>query len=100
MRAITIDVPADQAFAAGSAPGPLFTSPAFVVAGAYLQISAGDERCQAGEVTIYPDADGPSPQIGGELFALRRRRAQQLDDGAAVAGHYSHRVAHDPDCPG
>ncbi len=56
---------------AGSLPGPLFTSPAFVVRGNYVQISSCDERCQAGEVTICPDADGPYPQISGELYALR-----------------------------
>jgi len=64
-------VPAVEAFAAGSVPGPLFTSPAFVVKGTYVQINPCDERCQAGEVAIYPDADGPHPQISGELFALR-----------------------------
>jgi hypothetical protein len=65
-------VPELEALAAGSAPGPLFTSPAFVVKGTYVQISPCDERCQAGEVTIHPDADGQYPQISGELFALRR----------------------------
>jgi hypothetical protein len=55
----------------GSLPGPLFPSPAFVVRGNYVQISPCDERCQAGEVIICPDADGPYPQISGELYALR-----------------------------
>jgi hypothetical protein len=65
-------VPDLEALAAGSVPGPLFSSSAFVVKGAYVQISPCDERCQAGEVTIRPDADGLYPQISGELFALRR----------------------------
>lgn len=61
-----------EAFAAGSAPGPLFAVPAFVVKGTYVQISPCDEQCQVGEVAIRPDADGLYPQISGELFALRR----------------------------
>jgi hypothetical protein len=65
-------VPELEAFAAGSVPGPLFTSSAFVVKGTYVQISRCDERCQAGEVTTHPDADGQYPRISGELFALRR----------------------------
>lgn len=60
-----------EALAAGSVPGPLFTSPAFVVKGNYVQISPCDERCQAGEVVIRPDADGQHVQISGELFAIR-----------------------------
>jgi hypothetical protein len=64
-----------EAFAAESVPGPLFTGPAFVVKGTYVQISPCDEQCQAGEVTIRPDADGWYPQISGELFTLRLRPA-------------------------
>jgi hypothetical protein len=60
-----------EALAAGSVPGPLFTSPAFVVKGNYVQISPCDERCQVGEVVIRPDADGQHVQFSGELFALR-----------------------------
>jgi hypothetical protein len=65
-------VPDLEALAAGSVPGPLFSSSAFVVKGAYVQISPCDERCQAGEVTIRPDAGGQYPRISGEIFALRR----------------------------
>ena len=61
-----------EALVAGSVPGPLFASPAFVVKGTYVQISPCDDQCQAGEVTIQPGADGLYPQISGELFALRR----------------------------
>jgi hypothetical protein len=61
-----------EALAAGSVPGPLFSPSAFAVKGAYVQISPCDERCQAGEVTIRPDAHGQYPQISGELFLLRR----------------------------
>jgi hypothetical protein len=57
--------------AGGSVPGPLFTSPAFVVKGNYVQISPCDERCQVGQVVIRPDADGHHVQFSGELFALR-----------------------------
>ncbi|MGA9606161.1 MAG: hypothetical protein WBR21_03930 [Rouxiella badensis] len=49
----------------------VFASPALVVRGNYVQISPCDERCQAGEVVICPDADGPYPQISGVLYALR-----------------------------
>jgi hypothetical protein len=67
-----VTAPDLEALAAGSVPGPLFSSSAFVVKGTRVQISPCDERCQAGEVTIRPDADGQYPQISGELFALRR----------------------------
>jgi hypothetical protein len=60
-----------QALAAKSAPGPLFATPPFVVKGSYVQISPCDERCDAGHVTIQPDAHGPFPQLSGELFTLR-----------------------------
>jgi hypothetical protein len=60
-----------EALIAGSVPGPLFDSPAFTIKGSYVQISPSDDRCQAGEVTIQSDAYGQSPQISGELFALR-----------------------------
>lgn len=60
-----------EALAAGSVPGPLFTSPAFVVKGSYVQVSPCDERCQVGEVVIRPDAEGQHVQISGELFAIR-----------------------------
>ncbi len=60
-----------EAHAASSVPGPLFTSPAFVVKGNYVQISPCDERCKVGEVVIRPDADGQHVQLSGELFALR-----------------------------
>jgi len=65
-------VPELEAFIAGSEPGPLFASSAFVVKGTYVQISPCDDRCQVGEVIIRPDADGQYPQISGELFTLRR----------------------------
>jgi hypothetical protein len=61
-----------EALAAGSTPGPLFSPSAFTVKGTYVQISPCDERCQAGEVTIRPDAEGQYPQISGEIFLLRR----------------------------
>jgi hypothetical protein len=64
-------VPELEAFVAGSVPGPLFPSPAFVVKGTYVQISPCDDRCQVGEVAIQADADGQYPQISGELFAVR-----------------------------
>jgi hypothetical protein len=64
-----------EALVAGSLPGPLFASSAFVVKGTYVQINPCDDRCQAGEITIQLDADGPYPQISGELFALRRAPA-------------------------
>jgi hypothetical protein len=61
-----------EALAAGSTPGPLFSPSAFTVKGTHIQISPCDERCQAGEVTIRPDAEGQYPQISGEIFLLRR----------------------------
>ena len=60
-----------EAFAAGSVPGPLFSPPALQVKGGHVQISPCDERCQAGEVIIQPDAHGPFLQISGELLALQ-----------------------------
>jgi hypothetical protein len=50
-----------EALVAGSVPGPLFASPAFTVKGTYVQVSPSEGRCQAGEVTIQPDAHGPFP---------------------------------------
>jgi hypothetical protein len=61
-----------EELAAASLPGPLFASPALIVKDSYVQLSPCDERCEAGEVTIKPDAIGPFPQISGEIFALRR----------------------------
>ena len=61
-----------EALAAGSVPGPLFAPPALQVKGGYVQISPCDDRCQAGEVIIQPDAHGPFPEISGELFALQQ----------------------------
>jgi hypothetical protein len=63
---------------AESLPGPPFISPAFAVRGNYMQISPCDERCQTGEVIICPDADGPYPQISGELYALRPAPGKEL----------------------
>jgi hypothetical protein len=65
-----------QALATMSSPGPIFPGSPFLVKGSYVQISPCDERCNAGQVTIQPDAHGPSPQISGELFTLRRARPQ------------------------
>lgn len=61
------------ALAAMQSPGPLFGASPFVIKGSYVQISPCDERCQAGQVTIVPGAEGPFMQISGELFTLRRR---------------------------
>jgi hypothetical protein len=61
------------ALAAMCSPGPLFGASPFVIKGTYVQINPCDERCQAGEVTIAPDAEGQFAQISGELFTLRRR---------------------------
>jgi hypothetical protein len=58
--------------AAGSVPGPLFAPPALRVNGGHVQISPCDERCQAGEVIIQPDAHGSFPEISGELLALQQ----------------------------
>jgi hypothetical protein len=63
--------PEVEALAAGSWPGPLFTSPAFVVNGNYVQISPCDDRCKLGEVAIRPDAEGRHVQVSGEVFAVR-----------------------------
>jgi hypothetical protein len=60
-----------EALAAGSVPGPLFAPPALQVTNDYVQISPCDDRCQAGEVIIQPDAHGPFPEISGELLALQ-----------------------------
>lgn len=54
-------------------PGPLFAASPFVIKGSYAQISPCDDRCQAGQVTIGPAAEGPFMQISGELFSLGRR---------------------------
>jgi len=61
------------ALAAMQSPGPLFAASPFVIKGSYVQISPCDERCQAGQVTIGPGAEGPFMQISGELFTLRKR---------------------------
>jgi hypothetical protein len=61
------------ALAAMHSPGPLFAASPFVIKGSYVQISPCDERCQAGQVTIGPRAEGPFMQISGELFTLRKR---------------------------
>ena len=61
------------ALAAMHSPGPLFAASPFVIKGSYIQISPCDERCQAGQVTIGPGAEGPFMQISGELFTLRKR---------------------------
>jgi hypothetical protein len=50
-----------EALAAGSVPGPLFAPPALHATSDYVQISPYDDRCQAGEVIIKPDAHGPFP---------------------------------------
>lgn len=63
--------------AAMSSPGSLFAASPFVIKGSYIQISPCDERCQAGEVAIGPDAEGSFMQISGELFSLRRRGSWQ-----------------------
>jgi hypothetical protein len=63
------------ALAAVSSPGPLFGGSPLVIKASYVQISPCDERCVAGQVAIGPDAEGPSMQISGELFTLRRRRS-------------------------
>jgi hypothetical protein len=61
------------ALAAMDSPGPLFAASPFVIKGSYVQISPCDDRCQAGQVTIGPGAEGPFMQISGELLSLRRR---------------------------
>jgi hypothetical protein len=61
------------ALAAMHSPGPLFAASPFVIKDSYIQISPCDERCQAGQVTIGPGAEGPFMQISGELFTLRRK---------------------------
>lgn len=61
------------ALAAMHSPGPLFAASPFVIKGSYVQISPCDERCQAGQITIGPGAEGPFMQISGELFTLRKR---------------------------
>jgi hypothetical protein len=48
------------------------TRTALQVKGGYVQISPCDDRCQAGEVIIQPDAHGPFPEISGELLAHRQ----------------------------
>ena len=54
-------------------PGALFEGSALVQAGKFIQISPCDERCQAGEVSITADSQGPHVEISGEIFTLRRR---------------------------
>ncbi len=62
------------ALAAMSLPQPLFAASPFVIKGSYVQVSPCDERCQAGRVTIRPDAEGQFAQLSGELFTLRTVR--------------------------
>jgi hypothetical protein len=69
--------PAVEALAAGSLPGPLFTSHALTAKGTCVQINPCDQHRRTGEVIIHQDADGPYPQISGELFALRSATALQ-----------------------
>jgi hypothetical protein len=66
-----------EELAAASMPGPLFAFPAVMVRSSHVRLSPCDERCEEGEVTIKPDADGPFPQISGEVFALRRVAARR-----------------------
>lgn len=53
--------------------GPLFSTPAILTNGGYLQISPDDERCIIGDVRIIKDSDGPCPELSGELFTVRPR---------------------------
>ena len=65
---------ADVARALAQSAGPLFTTPSIRVSSKSVQISPADERCQVGEVVIYPrDARGVVPELSGELFTLHRR---------------------------
>jgi hypothetical protein len=61
------------ALAAMHSPGPLFAASVLAIKGSYVQMNPGDQRCQAGQVTIGPGAEGPFMQISGELFTLRRK---------------------------
>jgi len=58
--------------AAMKSPQPLFSGSPFVIKGSYVQVSPCDERCQAGQVIIKPDAEGQFAQFSGEVFTLRR----------------------------
>jgi hypothetical protein len=50
--------------------GPIFSTPALLIAGGRLQISPADERCRMGEVIIRDDSTSAWPQLSGELFTL------------------------------
>lgn len=72
-RKLPLTKPSDVVTALAQSAGPLFATPAIRVTGKSVQISPADERCQVGEVSIYPrDAHGVVPELSGELFALRR----------------------------
>jgi hypothetical protein len=49
--------------------------------GSYVQMNPGDQRCQAGQVTIGPGAEGPFMQISGELSLCA---GKDLDETAAA----------------
>lgn len=67
-----------QALAAGSTPGPLFSPSAFTVKGTHIQISPCDERCQAGEVTIRPDAkDSTRRSAARSSFSARYQHKER-----------------------
>jgi hypothetical protein len=57
---------------ATNAPGPIFPSSPFVVAGSFIQLSPHDERCLAGEVTIRRDSSGSLVETSGEIVTLKR----------------------------
>lgn len=63
----SVEAAALQALAAMSSPGPLFTTPPFVIKNSYVQISPCDERCHA------TDASFPS------TMNLWMRRRSQLE---------------------
>jgi hypothetical protein len=71
LRMPSVDGAELEALAAGSSPGALFPGSALVIKGSNIQINPSDERCIAGQVTIRPDAQGPVPQLSGELFTVR-----------------------------
>jgi hypothetical protein len=58
-----------------NAPGPFSGTPPFVIKGPYVQISPCDERCEAGQVEVRPDALGRFPEISGELFTVNPMEA-------------------------
>ena len=72
-RKLSLTNPDDVVTALAQSAGPLFATPAIRVVGKSVQISPADDRCQVGEVSIYPrDAHGVVPELSGELFTLRR----------------------------